>query len=68
MVFALEAFRGANRFGRKRSSALYRRTLWLGSMNAVVPGMSERPLKNLQAATIRMSKARIAIKSTCLGS
>jgi hypothetical protein len=28
-------------------------------MNAVVPGTSEPPAKNLQAATIRMSKSSV---------
>jgi hypothetical protein len=41
---------------------------WLGSMKAVVLGGLEPPLKNQQAAAIRMSKANIAIRSICLGS
>jgi hypothetical protein len=42
--------------------------LWLGTMKAVELGVPELPLKNLQAATIKMSKARIATRSICLGS
>jgi hypothetical protein len=30
----------------------HQRTLWLGTMNAAVLGVSEPPLKNLQAVTI----------------
>jgi len=37
-------------------------------MKAVELSVPEPPLKNLQAATIRMSNARIAIRSICLGS
>jgi len=37
-------------------------------MKAVEFGVSEPRLRNLLAATIRMSKARIAIRSICLGS
>src|ERR1700730_13800456 len=46
----------------------HQRTLWLGTMKAVLPGGFEPPRKNHQAATIRMSKARTAIRSICLGS
>ena len=54
---------------RKRLKHIpHQRTLWLGTTKAVVPGGSEPPPKNLQAARIRMSRARIAIRSSCLGS
>jgi hypothetical protein len=68
VVFALEAFFGREPSRSKALGAPYHRTLWLGSIKAVVLGASEPPPKNRQAATIRMSKARTAIRSICLGS
>jgi len=46
----------------------HQRTLWLGTMKAVVLGLPESPLKNLQAATITMISATAASRSMWRGS
>jgi len=43
-------------------------TFWLGTMKLVVLGASERPVKNLQATTIKISRTNIVTRSTYLGS
>src|SRR3954454_14989699 len=55
----------ASRCGNRNST--YQRTDWLGTMNAVVDGGSER-LRERQAATTRMSNANTAIRSIVRGS
>jgi hypothetical protein len=47
---------------------LHHRTLWLGTMKAVVLGGSEWLPKYLKAATMTMRRAMTASRSTCLGS
>lgn len=47
---------------------LYQRTDWLGTINAVVDGVPEPPLRKWQAATININNANAAIRSICLGS
>src|SRR5712691_13411125 len=52
----------------KAPNSPYQRTLWLGTMKAVGLGVSDPLSKNLHAAMNRMTSARAANRSTCLGS
>ncbi len=59
---------GRSRGAASSSGASYQRTLWLGSMKAVVLWGSPPPSKYCQAAMMAMRRASTASRSICLGS